>query len=285
MPKQIGSRQIRGKIGTECFYFRKKTETGLLRRINQQMSQRVKTEPNFEMTRLYAREFGYAGRIASLSRYCLTLPGGQTVKPDCVNKLTKMCRKMLGGYGTGSFGSRAFYGTEWQKSIVPILNQQNRVDIDKLYPLRHELTFKLNIGTNTADITWKLTWDGSLANSMERNKIDRIDILLRLYAFNAGHFNDETDEYEDINPLGSSFYQRIILTLDDVKSDTSRTLTFTEPTRLIPVDEPGEEAVGNSMMKRPLVEIQGLRIMGDRYYAATSWQPFKVLDNATVALR
>lgn len=283
MPKQIGSRQIRGKVGTECFYFRKKMQTGLLRSINQQMSERVKTEINFANTRLYAREFGYAGRIASLSRYCLHFPGGVHSKPDCVNKLTKLYRQLLGGYGVGSFGSRSLYGLEWQNSIVPILNEQNRVDIDTLYPLRYELKHKPSFTDETEDITWTITWDDSLAKSLERNKIDRIWVNLELYAFNTGHFNDETDEYEDINPLGSSFYERIILTLDEIKSDTSRTLTFTVRKALTPIDLPGEAGVGNSMMRRAIVKIDGFRSLGYRYYSGASWYCHKVLDNATLS--
>lgn len=74
MPKQSGIHQFRGKYGTTCYYFRKGSQNGLQRGINQQMSERVKRDPNFANTRLYASEFDIAD----------TLPHCRSFRPSLV---------------------------------------------------------------------------------------------------------------------------------------------------------------------------------------------------------
>lgn len=65
MAKQSGIHQLRGKVGEHSYYRQTGVNTGLVRSINQGMSERVKTSEEYANTRLNNAEFGQAGAIAS----------------------------------------------------------------------------------------------------------------------------------------------------------------------------------------------------------------------------
>lgn len=65
MAKQSGLHQIRGKVGEHSYYSQSGVSSGLIRKINQGMSQRVKTDEAFANTRLNNAEFGQGCRVAS----------------------------------------------------------------------------------------------------------------------------------------------------------------------------------------------------------------------------
>ena len=58
MAKQRGIHQISGKINNLCYYEQKYVRGGLIRRINEAMSERLKTDPVFENTRRANTIFG-----------------------------------------------------------------------------------------------------------------------------------------------------------------------------------------------------------------------------------
>lgn len=65
MAKQSGIHQLRGKVGEHSYYRQTGVNTGLVRSINQGMSERVKTSEEYANTRLNNAEFGHAGAIAA----------------------------------------------------------------------------------------------------------------------------------------------------------------------------------------------------------------------------
>lgn len=66
MAKQSGIHQLRGKVGEHSYYRQTGINAGLVRQINQGMSQRVKTDAAYANTRLNNAEFGAAGQVAAL---------------------------------------------------------------------------------------------------------------------------------------------------------------------------------------------------------------------------
>lgn len=58
MAKQRGIHQIKGKINNLCYYEQKYVRGGLIRRINEAMSERLKTDPVFANTRVANTIFG-----------------------------------------------------------------------------------------------------------------------------------------------------------------------------------------------------------------------------------
>lgn len=65
MAKQSGIHQLRGKVGEMSYYRTKGVAEGVVRRINQGMSQRVKTGDEYANTRLNNAEFRNANSIAT----------------------------------------------------------------------------------------------------------------------------------------------------------------------------------------------------------------------------
>lgn len=64
MAKQSGIHQIRGKIGQHSYYRQTGVSSGLIRQINPGLSERVKTAPEYENTRLNNAEFKVATQAA-----------------------------------------------------------------------------------------------------------------------------------------------------------------------------------------------------------------------------
>lgn len=65
MAKQSGIHQLRGKVGEMSYYRQRGVAAGVVRRINQGMSQRVKTGDEYSNTRLNNAEFKNANSIAT----------------------------------------------------------------------------------------------------------------------------------------------------------------------------------------------------------------------------
>lgn len=65
MAKQTGLHQIRGKVGEHSYYRQSGVSSGLIRGINQGLSSRVKTAPEYANTRLNNKEFKTASRLAA----------------------------------------------------------------------------------------------------------------------------------------------------------------------------------------------------------------------------
>jgi len=75
MARQVGIHQIKGRYGTTSYYFRKRSKTGYLRSINQELSERVKTADNYAGTRIQNGEF----KQAMACSWCIT-SGWSTLK-------------------------------------------------------------------------------------------------------------------------------------------------------------------------------------------------------------
>lgn len=105
MAKQSGLHQIRGKVGEHSYYRQSGVENGLIRRINQGMSNRVKTGAEFANTRLNNKEFKVAANMAKAFGGMIT----PKYRPMLLNfsqaKLTKGFLEIL-KRNTGDWGLR-----------------------------------------------------------------------------------------------------------------------------------------------------------------------------------
>lgn len=106
MAKQSGLHQIRGKVGEHSYYRQSGVSAGLIRQINQGMSQRVKTGEEYANTRLNNAEFGHACAIAGVL--------GKTVSPKFRPMMltfsqSKMAKVILDAIKreTGNWGQRS----------------------------------------------------------------------------------------------------------------------------------------------------------------------------------
>lgn len=280
MPKQSGIHQIRGKRGTTCYYFRKGLQVGLQREINQQMSERVKRDPNFANTRLYASEFGYSGHLAALSfvptEFGLTL----NLRANSQGKLTAIYRNLLNEYGTGDFGKRNFIGTNWQPLFVSRINNMCRLNTDTLYPLKCEITLEPLETPKRYKVYCKYTWDNQLVQKMQQYGLKQLNIVVQHFVLCAGHYNAEVGKYINIGHLGGSYSFEYQLPLDYALTHTTYTQTISSAIIDYPTDLAQVIEGGDSILARPVIYIQGVRNIAGLLYPMQNLSTFKMLDNA-----
>lgn len=105
MAKQSGIHQLRGKVGEMSYYRQAGVIAGLVRRINQGMSQRVKTSDEFANTRLNNAEFKVANYFASWAYRSVRPQWRAMFRRFAVAGLTKRILESIKS-GTGNWGER-----------------------------------------------------------------------------------------------------------------------------------------------------------------------------------
>ena len=106
MAKQSGLHQIRGKVGEHSYYKQTGVETGLIRSINQAMSNRVKTGAEYANTRLNNAEFGHACKIAGVLGHTLMPKFRPMILPFSQSKMAKIILEAI-KLTDGNWGQRS----------------------------------------------------------------------------------------------------------------------------------------------------------------------------------
>lgn len=114
MAKQSGIHQLRGKYGNNVYYTQKGVAGGLVRKINEGMSNRVKNDAAFANTRRNAAEFGAAGNFAGASVRSISQRWRTILDPFATGKLGKDMLPLIKADATGEWGQRGLSGTTWQ---------------------------------------------------------------------------------------------------------------------------------------------------------------------------
>lgn len=110
MAKQSGLHQIKGKVGEHSYYRQSGVESGLIRRINQGMSNRVKTSAEFANTRLNNKEFKVAANMAKAFGLMIVPKFRPMLLTFSQAKLTKSFLEIL-KQNAGSWGLRYLINT------------------------------------------------------------------------------------------------------------------------------------------------------------------------------
>lgn len=105
MAKQIGIHRIKGKVDGRSYY---NSQVGgdLSRNINQGMSQRVKTAPEFLNTRLNASEFGGAGKAAGQIIRPVSQRWRYLLNPIATGDLAKLIKQLMARDTNNPWGER-----------------------------------------------------------------------------------------------------------------------------------------------------------------------------------
>lgn len=106
MAKQSGLHQIRGKVGEHSYYKQTGVGTGLIRSINQGMSNRVKTGAEYANTRLNNAEFGHACKIAGVLGHTIMPKFRPMILPFSQSKMAKIILDEI-KLQTGNWGERS----------------------------------------------------------------------------------------------------------------------------------------------------------------------------------
>lgn len=106
MAKQSGLHQIRGKVGEHSYYKQTGVASGLIRSINQGMSERVKTSEEYANVRLNNAEFGQAGRIAKVLGMFISPKYRPMILPFSQSKMCKSILESIKQDSTSQWGQR-----------------------------------------------------------------------------------------------------------------------------------------------------------------------------------
>lgn len=134
MPIQAGTYKVRGKMENRSYYKPKYSEQHLVRSINQQMSERVKTEPRFANTRKCAEEFGVATGMSRELFDHLKAYGANITNQTLRNKLTQRLLNDVRHDTAHVFGQRTLNNRLWQNETRAFLNTCSRPGWSSLYP-------------------------------------------------------------------------------------------------------------------------------------------------------
>lgn len=194
MAKQSGVHKLRGKIGG-LSYYESRNGGSLVRDINDGMSSRVKTAPEFANTRLNATEFGGAGKLA-----------GAIIRP-----VSQRWRYILSAIGTGTMAAliKESMSTDtqnpWGERIVPLTAMNgiqaayNTLSKNQLPQELSDLmarsfydsdTTKINVGNGVGCDFSEDTANFLLSQGVE-------GVITRIFQFNVGNisFNPASGKY------------------------------------------------------------------------------------------
>lgn len=105
MAKQSGLIRIKGKVG-DYVYYSSKVGGALMREQNAGMSERVKTDPAYQNTRLNASEFGGAGKLAGAIVSPISQRWRYILNPTATGQLAKVIKEAMMADTSNPWGER-----------------------------------------------------------------------------------------------------------------------------------------------------------------------------------
>lgn len=146
MAKQSGLHQIKGKVGEHSYYQQTGVVGGLVRRINQGLSEKVKTAEAFANTRLNNAEFGQAGRISSVLGMFISPKFRPMLLPFSQSKMAKIVLESI-KTDSASWGQRNL-----TTSTIPQVCCQALNSVSKNNFHNYGLSMSINDETSTLNI-------------------------------------------------------------------------------------------------------------------------------------
>lgn len=189
MAKQSGLHQLKGKVEGYSYYRQSGVKDGLMRRINEGMSSRVKTSEEFANTRLNCSEFGNAADVAKVLASVIT----PKFRPMFLNfsqaKLTKSLLALI-KQATGDWGQRALAASDVQ-AVCDAVNMLAKNDFAALCS---DFTSAAGSSTGNTSVSFGLTEDNG--NSLEAAGADGINLKFASVAVYAGQYSENDHAYK-----------------------------------------------------------------------------------------
>lgn len=188
MAKQSGLHQLKGKVDGYSYYRQSGVKAGLMRRINEGMSSRVKTSAEFANTRLNNSEFGNAADVAKVIATLIT----PKFRPMFLNfsqaKLTKGVLSLI-KQGTGDWGQRALAAGD----VAAVCDAVNMLAKNDFATLCGGLSSAAGSITGTSQAVISFTSDN--AQNLAAIGADGIIAKLSVCAIYAGTYSSSEKRY------------------------------------------------------------------------------------------
>ncbi len=134
MAKQRGIHQISGKINNLCYYEQKYVRGGLIRRINEAMSGRLKTDPAFANTRSANRLFGGCSLMAKALLSAATWRLDTLAYPSRQAKLTSSLLSAIHETYGRNFLAELNWQDIYEQYLISALDDISKTKISTFFP-------------------------------------------------------------------------------------------------------------------------------------------------------
>lgn len=201
MAKQSGIHQLRGKVGEMSYYRQAGVEPGLVRRINQGMSDRVKTADEFANTRLNNAEFAHANALAKSAFDCVK-PSWRTMFRRFA--IAKMTARFLQDVkrGSGNWGTRLEEGNLGALYMDALENYAKGGEYQGQYGSVEAYSTEITVsGGDFTSPAIELTIDTATQATLLAEGIDGVDFVQDYYLL--------ADKRADAHEIGRNYTQII----------------------------------------------------------------------------
>lgn len=175
------------------YYRQKDVQDGLVRKINEGMSQRVKQDAAFANTRLNAAEFGSAGSFSGAAVRSITNRWRTILKPFTTGQMVPVVLDFIRQDTSSPWGQRDFITSAWKEPVVSFLNGSAKnewdgryvqVDTISLTGSAGNFTLTVSCTVNSIDIEW-----------MRSKGVDGVLLQAYMYRVIKGQYQSASGKY------------------------------------------------------------------------------------------
>lgn len=209
MAKQSGLIRIKGKVG-DYVYYSSKVGGALMREQNAGMSERVKTDPAYQNTRLNASEFGGAGKLAGAIISPISSRWRYILDATATGQLAKVIKEGMATDTANPWGQRTL-----PVAFMPVVqekyNELSKNDMPTIIVNGINNATLNAVGTEIS--TDEVSMDADFVNTMLSKGAE--GIICQLYSWQVGapKFNPASGKYE----VRSSERAFFLLAVEDVE--------------------------------------------------------------------
>lgn len=202
MAKQIGLHQIKGRVGDHAYYRQTGVRNGLIRSINQGLSDRVKNGAEYANTRLNMAEFGQACRIAGVYGKLVVPKWRPMFLAFSQSKLAKKIVALV-KQGTGNWGERSVAAASLPL-VAGYLSEMSKLPISDLLGVE-SAGITVGAGTGTAIVvTGSYTVTADHINTLSAMGADGLQIKMLVNGIEIGNYNAAAKEYAPSSVLAQA---------------------------------------------------------------------------------
>lgn len=219
MAKQIGLHQIKGRVGDHAYYRQTGVRNGLIRSINQGLSDRVKNGAEYANTRLNMAEFGQACRIAGVYGKLVVPKWRPMFLAFSQSKLSKKIVALV-KQGTGNWGERSVAAASLPL-VAGYLSEMSKLPIsDFCSSSAEDITVAAGAGAEIAITASVPVSEDNFANLVALGA-DGMDLKLIANGIEVGSYNATAKEYAPSSVLAQVASTYNVTNADDVVIDAS----------------------------------------------------------------
>lgn len=202
MAKQIGLHQIKGRVGDHSYYRQTGVRNGLIRSINQGLSDRVKNGKEYANTRLNMAEFGHACAIAGLYGKLVVPKWRPMFLAFSQSKLSKKIVALI-KQATGNWGERSIASASLPL-VAGYLSEMSKLLLSDLCSV-DAAGISVTAGAGGAiTVAGEITVTDDNISNLHSFDADGVDIKMLVNGIEVGNYNAAAKEYAPSSVLAQA---------------------------------------------------------------------------------